>query len=80
MVDIVTPGQVSSEYFGFPCQFSFHRVLHTHLSSGAGIIGQIVADVPNGLRLSPPYEIIIKKECSKLGSEWFEIRSVHRKS
>jgi hypothetical protein len=26
---------------GFPCQFSFHRLLHTHhLSSGAGTIGQ----------------------------------------
>jgi hypothetical protein len=25
MVDKVALGQVSSEYFGFPCQFSFHR-------------------------------------------------------
>jgi hypothetical protein len=33
--------QVFSEYFGFPCQFSFRRLLHTHhLSSGAGAIGQ----------------------------------------
>jgi hypothetical protein len=23
-------GQVFSEYFGFPCQFSFHRLLHIH--------------------------------------------------
>jgi hypothetical protein len=46
-----------SEYFDFPCQFSFHRLLHTHhLSSGAGIIGQIVADVPSGLSLTPPQE------------------------
>jgi hypothetical protein len=25
--------QVFFEYFGFPCQFSFHEDLHTHLSS-----------------------------------------------
>jgi hypothetical protein len=47
--------QVSSMHFGFPCQFSFHRLLHTHhLSSGAGTIGQLVADVPSGLSLTPP--------------------------
>jgi hypothetical protein len=33
-------GQVFSEYFGFPCQSSFHQLLHNHLSSGAGTIGQ----------------------------------------
>jgi hypothetical protein len=44
-------------YFGFPCQFSFHRLLHTHhLSSGSGIVGQLVTDVPSGLILSPPQE------------------------
>jgi hypothetical protein len=34
--------QVTSEYFGFPCQSSFHQLLHNHphLSSGAGTIGQ----------------------------------------
>jgi hypothetical protein len=30
LVDKVTLRQVFSEYFGFPCQFSFHRLLHTH--------------------------------------------------
>jgi hypothetical protein len=50
-------GQVFSEYFGFPCQFSFHRLLHTHhLSSGAGTIGRVLADVPGGLSLTPPQE------------------------
>jgi hypothetical protein len=51
-------GQVFSEYFGFPCQFSFHRLLHIHhhLSSRAGTIGQLVADVPSGLSLTPPQE------------------------
>jgi hypothetical protein len=42
--------------FGFPCQFSVHRLLHIHhhLSSGAGTTGQIVDDVPSGLSLTPP--------------------------
>jgi hypothetical protein len=48
------------EYFGFPCQFSFHRLLHTHhLSSGA------VADVRSGVGLIPP----LKKKKKKLA--WF---------
>jgi hypothetical protein len=57
-MDKVALGQVSSEYFGFPCQFSFHRLLHIHhhLSSGAVTIGQLVADVPSGLSLTPPQE------------------------
>jgi hypothetical protein len=56
VVDRVALGQVFSEYFGFPCQFSFHQLLHTHnhLSSGAGTIGQLVDDVPSGLSLTPP--------------------------
>jgi hypothetical protein len=43
----VSLGQVFYEYFGFPCQL-FHPQLHTHghLSSGAGRIGPVVADVP----------------------------------
>jgi hypothetical protein len=45
---------VFSEYFGFPCQFAFHRLLHNHhLSSRAGTIGQLVTDVPRGLSLIP---------------------------
>jgi hypothetical protein len=40
---------VFNEYFGFPCH-SFHRLLHTYhrLSSGDGIISQIMADVLSG--------------------------------
>jgi hypothetical protein len=58
VVDKVALGQVFSGYFGFPCQLSFHQLLHTHhLSSGAGTIGQILADVPSGLSLTPPREI-----------------------
>jgi hypothetical protein len=28
LVNKVTLGEVSSEYFGFPCQLSFHKYLH----------------------------------------------------
>jgi hypothetical protein len=54
----VALGQVFSEYFDFTCQFSFHRLLHIHhhLSSGAGTIGQLVANAPSGLSLTPPQE------------------------
>jgi hypothetical protein len=59
VVDKVALRQVSSEYFGFPYQFSFHLLLHTHhhhhhhhLSSGAGKMGETVAHVPSGL-ISP---------------------------
>jgi hypothetical protein len=54
-------GQVISEYFGLPCQFSFHRLLYTHhlTSSGAGTIGQFVADSisphPNKLKKNIRY-------------------------
>jgi hypothetical protein len=59
MVDKVTLGQIFSEYFGFQCQFSFHRLFnihHHHLSSGAGTIGQLVTDVPSGLSLTESHE------------------------
>jgi hypothetical protein len=46
-----------SEYFDFPCQFAFHRLLHTHhLSSVAGTIRQTVVDMPSGLSPTPPQE------------------------
>jgi hypothetical protein len=58
VVDKVALGQVFSEYFGFPCQSSFHQLLHNHhhLSSGADTIDQLVADVASGLRLTPSQE------------------------
>jgi hypothetical protein len=34
VVGKVTMGQVSSEYFGFPCQSSFHQFLHPHNHPG----------------------------------------------
>jgi hypothetical protein len=48
VMDKVAPEHVFFEYFGFSCQFAFHRLLNIHhLSSGAGTIGQLVADVPS---------------------------------
>jgi hypothetical protein len=63
--DKVALGQVFSVYFGcFPYQFLFHWLLHIHhrLSSGAGTIGQLVADVPSGPSLTPPQETKKKKK------------------
>jgi hypothetical protein len=42
VVDKVELRQIFSENFGFPCQSSFHQLLHNHpyLSSGAGTIGE----------------------------------------
>jgi hypothetical protein len=57
VVDKVALGQILSEYIGFPCQFSFHQILRTQLSSGAGTIGQLVGNVPSRLILIPPHEI-----------------------
>jgi hypothetical protein len=42
-------GHVFSEHFSFPWQFSFQQRLHTYLSSGAGTMDTIVADVTSGL-------------------------------
>jgi hypothetical protein len=39
--------------------------VHTHLSTGAGTIGQLVAGIPCGLSLAQPHETkknLIKKE------------------
>jgi hypothetical protein len=68
MVDKVALGQVFYEYLCFPCQFSFHRLLHIHhhLSSGTGTIGQLVADVPIGLSLTPP-QVTKKKKVRTIG-------------
>jgi hypothetical protein len=61
----VALGQFFSEYFSFPCQFSFHRMLHTrhHLSSGAGTIGQILGDVLRGLSHPTPRNLKLTVRC-----------------
>jgi hypothetical protein len=55
----VALGQVFPEYFGFPCESSFHQLLHNHphLPSGAGTIGQKWPQY-NGLSRTP---LAIKK-------------------
>jgi hypothetical protein len=74
VVDKVALGQVFSKYFSFPCQFSFHRLLHTHhhLSHGAGKIGQLVADVPSGLSLTPHQETKKKKKATLPQTSYLE--------
>jgi hypothetical protein len=85
VVDEVDVGQVFSEYFSFPCQFSFYRLLHTqHISSGAGTIGLLVIDAPSGLSLTKK----LKKKKKKLNygprgqvgpavTLWTSVREVH---
>jgi hypothetical protein len=46
-------GQIFSDYFGFLCQFLFHHMLQTDLSSRAGTIGKLVADVLSGPCFTP---------------------------
>jgi hypothetical protein len=72
-------GTVFSEYFGFPCQFSFHRLLHIHhLSSGAATIDNLVADVPSGLSLTSNQESKKKWGTCDVTAGWFESRWDHR--
>jgi hypothetical protein len=54
VVDKMELGQVFSEYFGFPCQSSFHQLLHNHphLSSGA-VQRSEVAAVPGDVSPTP---------------------------
>jgi hypothetical protein len=53
----VALGQVLYEYFLFPCQVPFHRLLcFHHLKSGTGTTGQAMADVGSGLSLTSPQE------------------------
>jgi hypothetical protein len=62
VVDEVALMQVFSDYFSFHCQFSFYRLLHTHLlsSSGAGT----TADAPSELSVTPSQETKTKKKKS----------------
>jgi hypothetical protein len=53
VVDIMALGHVSYKYFSFHCPFSLHQMLHTHLSYGAGAMGELV---PDGHSLTPPDE------------------------
>jgi hypothetical protein len=74
VVDKVAMGHVFSEYFGFPCQLSFHRLLHIHhLLLVVGKIGQVMAEVPSRLSLTPSQETKIEIGCMP-----FPNLSIHR--
>jgi hypothetical protein len=62
VVDKVALGQVFSEYFGFPCQSSFHQIMHLHNHLGHVTLGQSVAEVPSGPSWTPPPNLRIKKK------------------
>jgi hypothetical protein len=78
----VALGQVFSECFGFPCQFSFNRMPHKHhhLSSGAGIIDKTVYQVDS----VSPHPMKLKKKnstslCVKCGTNSLRIlRILHQ--
>jgi hypothetical protein len=59
VVDKVELVQVFFEYFGLPCQFLVHQILHTRLRTGT--LGQLVANTPSGLSIMPPHKIKKKK-------------------
>jgi hypothetical protein len=41
VVDKVALGQAFSEYFGFPCQSSFHQLLHNRHDLSSGLVQQV---------------------------------------
>jgi hypothetical protein len=49
-------GQVFSEYFDFPRQFSFHRLFHNDEPFTAGKMDLLVTDAPSGLSHTPHHE------------------------
>jgi hypothetical protein len=54
VVDKMALGQVFSEYFGFPCQSSFHQLLHNHLIYHLGLYSRPeVAAVPGDVSPTP---------------------------
>jgi hypothetical protein len=60
VVDKVVLGQVFSEYFRFPCQSSFHQLLHNHPSTIWGLYNRSeMAAVPSGLSPTPLIILII---------------------
>jgi hypothetical protein len=43
--------------FRFPCQFSFQRMLHTHLPSVVGTADAVAVGASSGLGLAPSHEL-----------------------
>jgi hypothetical protein len=62
VVDKVAPGQVSSEYFGFPCQIHSTNCSKKSSSSSSSINQSIIGDMynrPNGQTSMPQYKGLI---------------------
>jgi hypothetical protein len=59
VVDKAALGQVSCKHFSYPCH-SLHWLLHNHHQplSGDGTVGQMAANMPSGLSLTPPQETV----------------------
>jgi hypothetical protein len=55
-VDEMAPGLVSSACYDFPCQFSFHPILHIHLPSRARTVGHLVSHAPSGLSVTASHD------------------------
>jgi hypothetical protein len=54
VVDKMALGQVFSEYFCFPCQSSFHQLLHNHPHLSSGLYNRPeVAAVPGDVSPTP---------------------------
>jgi hypothetical protein len=54
VVDKMALVQVFSEYFGFPCQSTFHQLLHNHLINHLGLYNRPeVAAVPGDVSPIP---------------------------
>jgi hypothetical protein len=78
VVEKVALGQVSSEYFSFPCRlFSFQQMLHNHLSSGADTIGHLMADISGGLSLTLPHKNFKRKTQKQERNRWDHSHFVH---
>lgn len=54
ILSLLQTNNIYIRHRGRLCQFS--QMLCTHLPSGAGRTGQLVADVPGGLGLAPNHE------------------------
>jgi hypothetical protein len=66
VVDVVAPGEISSEYRGL------HLLLHTILSSWAGKIGPLVSCIFSGFSLTPPHAVSEGIMASKIADKCVE--------
>jgi hypothetical protein len=65
----VSFGEFSPSTSGFPCQFSFHRLLHASSIIWGWYKGEIVDDLPSGFSVTQPQELKkLEKNLSSTGS------------